>query len=152
MSDSQWIWKSVLEPDFSNSLKIKPSSIDPDTSSAVFEGSSGTYNATLMHCECSQFQMRLKGKHPCKHIIALGAALGVFDRDTYAHRFEAKKLADQLAAAYGYFHLFNSPVMSDKEYDALKQAYHDELALCGPEAPADPNKLLSEVTTIETLL
>lgn len=118
-----WIWKEVLEADYNNALKTKPDQIADSAAVAYFDGKHGEYHCTLTHCDCQQFTLRLKGKHPCKHIIALGLAVGAYDPAADLRRFEAEKIAGQLASAFGYYHLFHAPVMADAEYDRLKARY-----------------------------
>lgn len=117
----KWIWKvSVIdEGRFERAKKETPSSIDGEA--AVFEGSHGTYHCTLSNCNCQDFQLRLKGQQPCKHILALGIAVGAYNADAIGKRFELLRIRDRLASAYGHYYLFDHPVLSDAEYDTLKE-------------------------------
>ena len=118
----EWIWnfEDIEEGRFTRSRKLKPVELNRENGSGVFEGSEGTYTCTLTHCTCQDFQYRLHGAQPCKHILSLGAALKAYDPDAVARRFEAEELKRCLAMAYGYYHLFHEPVLSNKDYDSMK--------------------------------
>ena len=124
-----WIWEmnSIDERRFTRALKEKPASIDGQTEKASFDGDHGSYTCTLSHCDCQDFTMRLKGKQPCKHILALGIALCAYDPDAVKRMFDGRRAVDELSRAYGHYYLFHAPVMADAEYDALKRKWSDLL-------------------------
>lgn len=55
-----------------------PLSLSPEKGTATFKGNLGNYNTNLSHCECMDFQRRLR---PCKHIYRLAYELDVFMLD-----------------------------------------------------------------------
>lgn len=59
--------------------KMQPISLSREDCVGVFQGSSGTYEATLSSCTCMDFSIRLSRKSPCKHIYRMGMEMGVFD-------------------------------------------------------------------------
>lgn len=119
----EWNWKDVDEGRFSRALKEKPVELDRENEVAVFKGDHGRYTCTLSDCDCQDFRIRLKSQQPCKHILALGAALGAYDPQAVALGFEREREKDRLALAYGRYYLFDDPIMSDAEYDALKKKW-----------------------------
>lgn len=122
-----WIWQEIEEGRFNRSLKEKPANIDHSAGTAVFKGEHGTYTCSLTHCDCQDFQVRLKGMQPCKHILALGAAMGAFDPKALARHFNGVRAMELLSRAYGAYYLFHQPIMSDDEYDTLKAEWSDLL-------------------------
>lgn len=124
-----WTWKNedIDESRFNRIAEIEPSKIDRDNLTAMFNGKNGVFCCTLASCECQDFRMRLRGKGPCKHILLLGVELGAYDPEKLKRYFEGKKVADQLSLAYGKYHLFHDPIMSNDDYDAMKREWSDIL-------------------------
>lgn len=132
----KWIWKDIDEARYRRSQEEKPVKVDYEKETAVFRGSTRMYSCTLTHCECSDFQMRLQGQQPCKHILSFGAALGAYDPKAIERQFEAPVAKDRLALAYGRYYLFNDPIMSDTEYDELKKQWADLLPRVETDKPS----------------
>ena len=111
----------------SKQTTIIPGTLDQETGSAVFQGSSGTHKTTLHSCTCVDFCTR-SGAAPCKHIIRLGLELGLIDENGYTseERIEANTayLKEQIACAYGMYHIFHEPIVSKQEYDEMCFQYH----------------------------
>lgn len=124
-----WIWEmnTIDEGRFTRAQKEKPVSVDDQVGKGHFEGSHGSYTCTLSHCDCQDFTMRLKGQQPCKHILALGIALGAYDPAAVQRMFDGQRAINTLSRAYGRYYLFHAPVMEDAEYDALKRKWSDLL-------------------------
>lgn len=87
------------------------------------------YHVTLDSCTCADFSiMQRKGApSPCKHILALAIKAGIINENGLTAEQQRKadidSLKSQLAFAYGYYYLFDDPMISDKEYDRLKARY-----------------------------
>jgi len=128
----KWTWNDIDPARYQRALEEKPVKVDYEKETAIFRGSTRMYSCTLTHCECNDFQMRLKGQQPCKHILSLGMALGAYDPKAVARQFEGVMIKDRLALAFGYYHLFNDPIMSDSEYDELKAQWADLLPRADP--------------------
>lgn len=62
-----------------------PVSLDQETCTGTFKGSSGTHTTALDHCSCVDFNRR---RLPCKHMYRLAMELGAFQTD-----FESDKSA-----------------------------------------------------------
>lgn len=62
-----------------------PVSLDLETCTGAFKGSSGTHTTALDHCSCVDFNRR---RLPCKHMYRLAMELGAFQAD-----FESDKTA-----------------------------------------------------------
>lgn len=129
----EWIWKEIDKSRYQRSKELKPLSLDTQNLSATFKGSKGSYVCTLSHCSCQDFQLHLKGKMPCKHILHLGAVLGAYDSAAYDRMLAGDEVKEKLALAYGLYYLFNDPVMSDQEYDQMKAEWADLLPTQGKE-------------------
>lgn len=122
-----WNWPQVDEGRAQRARKLKFEELDLETPFGVIQGSSPEpYQCTLQACTCKDFAMyKAKGTpQPCKHMIALAMKLGILSENglTPPQQREADiaALRDKLASAYGYYYLFESPIISDKEYDKSK--------------------------------
>ncbi len=98
---------------------MKPENITGEGENAscefVSKSSGEIYQTTVNECSCMDFMMR---GGPCKHMIALGAALGLHDLQRQA---EIRAAADKLCMAYGSYYLFGCSRVSDGEYRKLKE-------------------------------
>lgn len=122
--DFKWKWDYIDDGRLKRSQKIKLISINRDKCEAVFKGSSGKeHNTTLEICTCADFAIR-KGKEPCKHIIRLGIECGCINNNGNTQykqmNVDYQLLKDRLAMLFGYYYLYDNPLVSDKEYDELK--------------------------------
>ena len=84
MTFSNWPDDIHLDPEQQKRIKsakdakLTPISIDSETGTGYFSGSSGRYTTTLNRCECGDF---LRRRRPCKHIYRLAMELGLFASD-----------------------------------------------------------------------
>lgn len=142
----KWVWenKDIDEDRFDRIKEIEPIQIDQEKTFASFQGKNGIFCCSFAQCECQDFRMRLRGKSPCKHILYLGAELGAYDPVALKRYFDGKRAIDRLSLAYGRYYLFNDPVMSNEEYDAMKQEWLDLI----PEKESQP-KIDSDVDSVD---
>ncbi len=98
---------------------LKPENITGEGVNASCEFTSKSsgeiYRTTVTECSCMDYMMR---GGPCKHMIALGAALGMHDLQRQA---EIRAAADKLCMAYGSYYLFGRSAVTDREYRKLKE-------------------------------
>lgn len=131
--DSLWPWLAVDENRVRNAQKIPEDSVRVNRAlgSASIDGSPDrktgevvSYTVTLVRCTCQDFNMNLKCKKPCKHIIRLGMELGVINENglTPAQQRAADiaELREKVARAAGYYYIFRSPICEDNMYDRMK--------------------------------
>lgn len=126
----EWIWNISDEGRVKRARSVKFSEIDltPDHPSGRAIGSaSEDYYVTLDSCTCADFTIsERKGvSAPCKHMIALAMKAGIINENgnTSAQQRaeDIESLRFRVAAAYGFYHLFSDPIMSDPEYDLAKK-------------------------------
>ena len=127
--ESAWTWeRNTLDPGRvarAAKVKVVELAITDDECSGVFIGSEGTiYHATLQECDCPDFAVK-HGSIPCKHILRLAMEAGIISKNGNTPEQQKKadidSLRQQIASAYGFYHFFKSPIMSDKKYDQLKK-------------------------------
>ena len=102
--------------------------LNVDSPSGLASGSGKEdYVVTLNSCTCKDFVVSQgKGEAiPCKHILALAMKAGIVNENgkTPAQQriADIESLRSRIAAAYGFYHLFSDPIMSDPEYDRAKE-------------------------------
>lgn len=98
-------------------------------------GSSGVhYHVTLERCDCIDYA---RNRKPCKHMIRLAMEVKAINEYglTRAQEYDrwVSDLARKVALAAGYYHVFKHPIISDKEYNALKYELWDNCSLVPPE-------------------
>ncbi len=89
------------------SKDMTPASLDNESKTAIFLGSSGDlYNTTLEECTCTDFKVNLQSTFPCKHILRLGMELGIYpaeniktDKQGVEHRYWEIKAANYVRHA-----------------------------------------------------
>lgn len=91
---------------------------------ATFEGSGGAvYETTFSECTCKDFALS-HGEMPCKHIIRLALDEEVINSlgntEDQQRKADYANLREHIAKAYGYYYHFHEPIVSDNEYNAMK--------------------------------
>lgn len=141
----KWEWQLIdIDPGRAKrAAKIRLSNVEVNgqkASADVVDEKTGeiVYECTLSKCSCEDFHMNTRGRKPCKHILALGMAVGVINKDGYTPdqqlTLDIAALRDRIATASGFYHVFHEPTVSDSAYDAMKQ----ELARLQAEREAMP--------------
>lgn len=129
----EWKWE-VRASSLKKAVKYQSAdilSIDKNKPLIVIKGSKGdVHTANLEECDCTDFRMVQGGVHACKHMIRLAIELGIINKN--GNTPEQQDAADKheyrnvIAMAYGRYHLFHEPVMTDAEYDTLKKEYKEK--------------------------
>ncbi len=130
-----WNWPPTDEGRAKRASKLKFEELDLEAPFGVIQGSDPEpYQCTLQSCTCKDYYIcRAKGiPQACKHMIALGMKVGLLNENglTPPQQREADiaALRAKLASAYGYYYLFDSPIISDKEYDESKSTLAELLS------------------------
>ncbi len=104
------------------SKDMTPASLDKDSQTAIFLGSSGDlYRTTLDECTCTDFQMTLQRTFPCKHILRLGMELGIYPADKMKSDPESIKFRYWEILADDYIR--NAPITEAMDFMALLQFF-----------------------------
>lgn len=143
MSSFDWKWPAesidARRIERASEVKIGHLEISENVCRGVFIGGKGNlYTATLDVCDCPDFAQR-HGAFPCKHILRLAMEAGIINKIGNTPDQQAKADMDflryKLAVAYGFYYLLDDPMMSDQEYDRLKQRF---VSLGGLNSQAKP--------------
>lgn len=126
-----WKWTVNDEKRVERARKIKDISIDQEHRTMECVGSTGeVYHVSLESCTCMDFSRK---KDACKHMIRLAMELGILNSAGYSaeqqRSMDLLEAKGKLAYWYGCYYLFNDPVVSDREYDALKQKLTSEYGI-----------------------
>ena len=125
----EWLWNLSDEGRVKRARSVKFSEIDLTSdhlSGRALGSASDDYFVTLDGCTCADFSIsgRKGTPVPCKHMIALAMKAGIINENgntpTQQRTADIESLRSRIAAAYGFYHLFSDPIMSDAEYDKLK--------------------------------
>lgn len=130
-------WKWDIADDIKKverSRKVKIDTIDQDHLCGKFVGSAGEiYQTTLDECTCFDF---VKTNSFCKHMLRLAMELGLVNTngrtEEQQHAVDLSNAKNTLALCYGHYHLFGESILSDEEYDALKQKLSDKILSSSP--------------------
>ena len=127
----QWSWPQSDEGRIKRAKAVKFREIAADCNSpqALAIGSGADdYSVTLSSCTCADFAIsRQKASpQPCKHMLALAMKCGILNENgntpEQQRQEDIKSLQDQIAAAYGYYYHFKTPIISDQEYNDMKSS------------------------------
>ena len=129
----KWNWE-IRESSLKKAVKYQSAdilSIDKNKPLIVIKGSKkDAHTANLEECDCTDFRMVQGGVHACKHMIRLAIELGIINKsgNTPKQQYAADKqeCRDAIAMAYGRYHLFHEPLMTDEEYDKMKAEYKEK--------------------------
>ncbi len=125
----EWNWQKADEGRMKRAKTVKFRQVlsNGESPGALAIGSgSEDYVVTLESCTCADFAIsqRKSNPQPCKHMLALAMKCGILNENgnTPAQQRDAdiQLLRNQIAAAYGFYYYFDDPVITDREYDALK--------------------------------
>lgn len=124
----KWNWE-VRESSLKKAVEFKPAEIQSIDKSKPFIVING-HTANLDECDCQDFIKSKGGVHACKHMIRLAIELGVINKsgNTPEQQYAADKheYRNVIAMAYGRYHLFHEPLMTDEEYDKMKAEYKEK--------------------------
>lgn len=101
---------------------LKLVNVNEDATYAECNGSAKEpYIVHESYCSCPDYK---RAANICKHMIALADIRGDFNIDSFIEEEEIKeeliKLKTKLSNAFSAYHLFNNPIMSDRDYDVLR--------------------------------
>lgn len=124
-------WTNIDEERVARAKKVTISSVDEKAQSAECVGSKGErYLTTLNSCQCGDY---IRKRAVCKHMIRLAMELGLlneYGRTSEDQRdFEIRETKKKLAYWYGCYYLLKEPVVSDAEYNALKEKAKSEYGI-----------------------
>lgn len=129
-----WDWPLADEGRRKRAKTVKFSRYDSnseDPSGHAVGSGSEEYAVTLYSCTCPDFiiSKNKAGEYqPCKHMIALAMKCGLLNENglTAEQQKETDIVESRniLASAFGYYYLFQDPIISDAQYDAIKQRYN----------------------------
>lgn len=130
-----WNWPEIDKKKVERAKSVKILTLDKENCALECIGSGGEiYQVSLSSCTCTDFAR----KHDaCKHMIRLAMELGILNES--GNTMEQQREVDlfiakhDLAYWFGCYYLFNSPVVSDDEYDALKRKLKDEYGVSFPD-------------------
>lgn len=123
-----WKWQEIEAAKVERAKKVKLLATDPDTQQAECVGSSGEiYKTTLNSCTCIDYA---RNHNACKHMVRLAMEVGILNEKgktvEQQQAFDLMEAKNALALWYGYYYLFQKRIVSDVEYDALKQKLSNE--------------------------
>lgn len=147
----EWKWtKEQLEPGrIARARKVELSNVVvniplSECHAECVSGSTGeVYHVSLQDCTCRDFTV---GKKPCKHMIALAMEARLLNESGQTMDEEIASQKATLAEAYGFYYLFDEPIMSDKEYDDLKYELADRWAFGD-----DSERIMGEIINREKI-
>ena len=123
-----WKWDCTDEGRVkrAKSVKFRDITLEPEPAGYAIGHSADEYYVTLESCTCADFAIcgAKSDLQPCKHMIALAMKAGLVNENGLTP--PQQKAADiaslrlRIALAYGFFYHFDDPIMSDKEYDLMK--------------------------------
>lgn len=142
----EWNWSEIDARKAERARSVRVFTMDKERRSMECVGSTGEiYTATLESCTCKDFSIN---RSACKHMVRLAMELGVLDE--HGRNAEQQQVFDRteamarLAYWYGCYYLFDSPVVSNDEYDALKSRLANDFGVSFPAfsapdpIPSDP--------------
>lgn len=125
----EWNWQKADEGRIkrAKTVKFRDISSSGESPRAIAIGSGADdYAVTLVSCTCADFALSAQksAPQPCKHMLALAMKCGILNENgntpAQQHDADIRSLRSQIATAYGFYHYFNDPIISDREYDTLK--------------------------------
>lgn len=124
-------WTDIDEERVERAKKVHVFSVNKETKSAECIGSKGErYNTTLNSCQCGDY---IRRQAVCKHMIRLAMELGLLNShgrtDEEQQAMDISEAKEKLAYWYGCYYLLNERVVSDAEYDALKEKVKKEYGI-----------------------
>lgn len=125
----EWKWPMVDEGRAKRAKVVKFPELDcsSDSPHGKAKGSAQEdYSVTLESCTCADFSIseRRGAPAPCKHMVALAMKCGILNENgltpAQQHAEDRQALRARIASAFGFYHLFHDPIITDEEYDRMK--------------------------------